>query len=1638
MGLLLLFFQSASAQTYFSESFESAFTGNPAAPPGWTQTRVRLLGIVTPAATLVDGPKDWARNTWSGTAWSVAAYTPATDPGAPPHGTAALWMEDSYFGSTTSFLGSRRVESPTINLASSTSPYIRFLYAYGDVVSTSLNFRVLVSSDGGTTWDLLSAVPGPGVPGWFKMNLWIPPAYRTANFKVAFEMQNTWGTSNLFVDHVRVEEFTPTTITSAASGNWNTATTWAGGVVPDADNHVVIAAGHTVSSNGNIDRCQDLTVNGTFQYLTTTATQLIQILGNLTVNSGGTYNSHSGTTGKRTYLNGSLTINSGGTLNFSVSGAHLILFGAHPATFTNSGTLTAGHIRNCWFVNTGGFTFNSACTISQTLSLVEGNVNPNGFLTVGNSTVSTTQTLERAHGAFTTAPTYAASVTRSQSYLSGGSVNFIPIRFVNLVPGEEVPLFSGVRTVQGTLAMNTWGNVELNYPLTVGTATSGGLTLTRGIIKTTAANLLTLSPFITGPAGTAPSPATTPTTHGSYVAGPLRIQFPTSGTTSRNFAVGVGSDFIGLTPSANRLRTVTIGTTTAWSGQDITVSLLGPPSGAVNAPLTTTMGLNVIRIQRNGASPDLPATATVAFAGNNYVPAYSASSDNMIGTQGQLAIAQATTPTGVWTQRSALTGTGAFVDNTNYSRTATAVAPLATNGEYFCLATTMPAVDDWSVVQLYTLGKTALGFGDNHVVKAYIRNLGTSPATKTVSLNVTGANSFSNTQSVTLSPGQWSVVSFAPYTNTALGTNTVTVSVPADAVTSNDSRNYTQIVTSNLMGYKEPTLPNDGGVGYTGISGDFVAKFTTATAATINELKVDFHSSGTPQPYKLGIWDDDGPGGSPGTLLHETGTLTSTPGSTAFISIPSISVSGGFFVGVRQTGTTNVAFGYQAENPVRQDGFYFAPGSGSGTWGDFANPPSPFRFSIENQFFVPTPPSCAISPLPVDGATGICSGTTLSWASGGGGPTGYRIYFGTSPTPPLVDSTTGTTWTLPTLTPSTTYYWRIVPYNAYGYATGCSVLSFTSHPSPTPCICNSYCTASQTTGTCALGDEYISSVTFNTLSNTSTCAASLPSGYTNYTSGPTTTVFRGSAYTLTVVNPNPFTGDEARAFFDWNQDGTFSASETVTLTTSDYSTFTASVTIPMSATLGTTRMRVRVFYLTPTPACGAVSWGEAEDYCITVSDPPPCSGTPAPGATTSSLSTACTGNTLTLNLTGSLAFSGLSYNWQASTDGGGTWTSFSTSAPPVTYTFGTSTTMFRCQVTCSVSGLTGTSSPVTVTLGGPCLCAAYGASSANFNTWGDITSVNIGSFTNAAACTTMASGPGSIAGRYSNYTTIPGPTFVVGVSNSFTVQVTNCTSLTYYYHLNIYVDLNQDGDFVDSGEAVYVSPGIGTPVTFGTPVNLTGSFTIPVSATLGNTRMRIITQDFGSFGGINTITPTGTYSWGETEDYCVTIAPPTCTWTGAAGPGPVWGHWTTPGNWDCGYVPTLTTNVIIPVTAISPAIVLADGNAYDINMHNGTQLLINNSNRRLNVANNFTFGTGTGAAINHSTGQVRMLASDGTGEITGNANIHTLDIAAGTGNVTITSGSIRVRNAVRLVSGTLNTMGNLTLESLLAPAHLAG
>jgi Zn-dependent metalloprotease len=84
------------------------------------------------------------------------------------------------------------------------------------------------------------------------------------------------------------------------------------------------------------------------------------------------------------------------------------------------------------------------------------------------------------------------------------------------------------------------------------------------------------------------------------------------------------------------------------------------------------------------------------------------------------------------------------------------------------------------------------------------------------------------------------------------------------------------------------------------------------------------------------------------------------------------------------------------------------------------------------------------------------------------------------------------------------------------------------------------------------------------------------------------------------------------------------------------------------------------------------------------------------------------------------------------------------------------------------------------------------------------------------------------------------------------------TGSAYTEYWKVYIDYNQNGVFTDSGELV-VSGSSSSAAT------LSGSFTVPTTAKTGNTRMRVIVSDASA------TTSCGSYSYGETEDYTVSI-----------------------------------------------------------------------------------------------------------------------------------------------------------------------
>jgi len=148
---------------------------------------------------------------------------------------------------------------------------------------------------------------------------------------------------------------------------------------------------------------------------------------------------------------------------------------------------------------------------------------------------------------------------------------------------------------------------------------------------------------------------------------------------------------------------------------------------------------------------------------------------------------------------------------------------------------------------------------------------------------------------------------------------------------------------------------------------------------------------------------------------------------------------------------------------------------------------------------------------------------------------------------------------------------------------------------------------SGTTGYCAAssefcsGIEYISNVQTGTINNSSGCDL-----YGDYTA-TSTEMQIGTDYPIIVTNSSPlYSSDECGIWVDWNQDMDFNdTGETITVSGSPgVGPYTATITPPDKADLGDTRMRIRIIdsNFDTLNSCGTSSWGDVEDYTITVAE----------------------------------------------------------------------------------------------------------------------------------------------------------------------------------------------------------------------------------------------------------------------------------------------------------------------------------------------------------------------------------------------------------------------------------------------------
>ena len=231
------------------------------------------------------------------------------------------------------------------------------------------------------------------------------------------------------------------------------------------------------------------------------------------------------------------------------------------------------------------------------------------------------------------------------------------------------------------------------------------------------------------------------------------------------------------------------------------------------------------------------------------------------------------------------------------------------------------------------------------------------------------------------------------------------------------------------------------------------------------------------------------------------------------------------------------------------------------------------------------------APTTLAAAGTTSSSTNLSWTASTDnvGVTAYDVYQGTV----LKATVTSTTYAVTGLTASTAYTFSIKAKDAAGNISGASNTVTVT----TLAVVNTVTYCASTSNSTA--DEKIGKVVFGTINNTSTGTA----GYENFTS-LSTNVNRSSGYAITITPK--WTGtvysEGYAVWIDYNGNGLFTdAGELVfSKATSTGTTATGTITIPATATLGATRMRVSMKYNGTPTSCETVSYGQVEDYTVNI------------------------------------------------------------------------------------------------------------------------------------------------------------------------------------------------------------------------------------------------------------------------------------------------------------------------------------------------------------------------------------------------------------------------------------------------------
>jgi len=254
----------------------------------------------------------------------------------------------------------------------------------------------------------------------------------------------------------------PGLITSAASGNWNSPSTWVGNTIPGTFDTVEILNTHTVTLTANA-ACDGLSVNS--------GATLNLGANNLTDSASGSF--FGSVTGSGTLI---FSTNSGATIDGNASIVPPVNFAGN-RTFANTSTLSFG----------SGFSINTGATVTNNGAVHVDNAN--GITGTGSFVQGTFATVTNG-GPFLPAGTLNATASPNSIDYNGAAQTVKAVIYSNLtLSGSGAKDLTGVSTINdaftlaGTASATVATNLGIGTDVTLGSGTTftlGSFTITVG------------------------------------------------------------------------------------------------------------------------------------------------------------------------------------------------------------------------------------------------------------------------------------------------------------------------------------------------------------------------------------------------------------------------------------------------------------------------------------------------------------------------------------------------------------------------------------------------------------------------------------------------------------------------------------------------------------------------------------------------------------------------------------------------------------------------------------------------------------------------------------------------------------------------------------------------------------------------------------------------------------------------------------------------------------------------------------------------------------------------------------------------------------------------------------------------------